>query len=106
MRWWFRAEPQTVSRTVFGPHPIQIARQIEAVYSLDVSARADPMVRREAASGLNGASFRGYGIGQDFRRTYGFQPAMARVRQSSLPSTAGQSMPASSMLDLLGSTVG
>ncbi len=108
MRYWFRSEPSTVRHTVFGPHPVQIGRQIDALYSLDLTGVFDAMRRRHAASGVNGSTWRGYGpVEQTFGRTYGFQPAMSRVPRSSLPNSGGSSVsPASSMVDLLGRTVG
>lgn len=105
MRGW-RAKPATVTRTVWGPHPVQISQPIDALYGLDLGG-TDPMRRSEAGSSFTGARANGdLGPLQTFHRVYGFQPAMVRAAGSSLPSAQGSQASSSGLVDLLGATVG
>jgi len=105
VRGW-RAKPVTVTRQVWGPHPVQISQPIDMLYGLDLSG-VDPMRRPERGSTFNGSRFNGDGGKlQDFGRVYGFNPGMIRARRSTLPSAGGSNAASSPMLDLLGATVG
>jgi len=105
----WRAQPITVARTVWGPHPVQIARWLERVFAIDIEGSpADPMVRGEDNSATNGTRFMGdLGPLQSFGRIYGLNMAMARVGRQSLPSAnGGQTTPNQALVDLLGRTTG
>jgi hypothetical protein len=105
VRGW-RAEPETVTQRVWGPHPVQISQPLDMLFGLSMSG-VDPMRRGEAQSSFNGSRFNGdLGPLQSFGRIYGFNTDMIRARKSSLPSANGASGSASPMLDLLGATTG
>lgn len=107
----WRAQPQTVARTVWGPHPVQIARWLERVFAIDVEGSPlDVMRRGEDNSATNGTRFMGdLGPLQSFGRIYGLRMSMARVGASNgrLPTAqGGAASPNSALVDLLGRTVG
>lgn len=97
---------QRVVRTVFGPHPVRVAESVDALYGLGLDG-ASPMRRTERQSAVNGTRFTGdLGPLQTFNRVFGFQAQMIRTGRAQLPTANGGSATASSMLDLLGATVG
>jgi hypothetical protein len=105
MRGW-GAQAQRVVRTVWGPHPVRISDQIDPLYGLSLDGMT-PMRRPELQSAVNGSRFTGdLGPLQTFGRVFGFSPDMVRSGRASLPTANGGSATASSMLDLLGATVG
>lgn len=102
----WRAPVRVVQRQVWDQHPVQISQPIDALFALDLSG-VDQMRRPEAQSSYNGTRYNGDGGPlQSFGTVYGLQMQMARIKAAELPTAQGGSAVASSMLDLLGATVG
>jgi len=104
----WRAAPTQQTVTVWGMHPVQVAREesIDRLYALNLSG-ATNMRRDQSQSAFNGTRFSGdLGPLQSFLRVYGFQPAGIRMQPKSLPTAEGASAGGSSLLGSIGATVG